>query len=80
VGERVWGLGLPPELLLNGDGMLYTLGECHVGRNLFPAIGDHAAGLGRSRSGKELRFVPLSDNVVPTFGEKQASLDNRTAN
>jgi hypothetical protein len=26
------------------------------------------------------RFVPLSDNVVPTFGEKQASLGNRTTN
>jgi hypothetical protein len=29
---------------------------------------------------KNHRFVPLADNVFPTFGEKQASLGNRTAN
>jgi hypothetical protein len=29
---------------------------------------------------KNYRFVPLSDNVFPTFREKQTSLDNRTAN
>src|SRR6266550_3933431 len=38
---------------LKGDRMSCTRGGCHVGRNLFPAIGNYAAGLGRSRSGKE---------------------------
>jgi len=28
---------------------------------------------------KNHRFVPLSDNVFPTFREKQASVGNRTA-
>jgi hypothetical protein len=29
---------------------------------------------------KNYRFVPLSDNVFPTFGETQARVDNRTVN
>jgi len=29
---------------------------------------------------KKHRFVPLSDNVFPTFREKQASIGNRTLN
>jgi hypothetical protein len=29
---------------------------------------------------KNHRFVPLADNVFPTFGEKQASLATGTAN
>jgi hypothetical protein len=63
--ESVCPMGTDRNAYLFCIASLYTLGDCHAGRNLSPAIGEHAASLGRRRSGKELSVRPAFRQCLP---------------